>query len=315
MKPAVLIPIIIGSVLLAVGGVLIALGVRNNMAAARVTNTYEVKESFSKFDIDIETADLEFKLSPDISNKVVCEETEKDKHEVSVINNTLSIKYHDERKWHEKIFNFNTAKMKVTVYLSELEFDSLKIDMSTGDVVVPDFFTFNSVNSSLSTGDILFYADVVNDANIKTTTGYIDLEKVNASVLKLNASTGNVSLKNVHVTNGIQIDVTTGSINLDDVTAKNYKSTSSTGNVVLKNTVIENEINIHTSTGDVMFDRSDAVTLNIETSTGDVTGTFLTSKIFYVQTTTGSINVPISTEGGLCKVKTTTGDVSLSIVG
>ena len=315
MKPAILIPIIIiGSVLLVAGGVLIDIGVKNNRIAPRVTNTYTINENFSNFDINIDTADLAFKVSEDNSNKVVCEETEKDKHEVSVFNNTLTIKYHDERKWHEKIFNFNFARMKVTVYLTELEFDSLKINMSTGDVSVPNNFTFNSVNTTQSTGDCHFNANIVNESSFKTTTGYITMENMNAPALNLNVTTGDISLKNVHVTNNIQIDITTGRINLDSVTAKNYKSVSSTGMVVLKDTVIENEINIRTSTGDVRFDRSDATTLDIETSTGDVTGTFLTSKIFHVETSTGSIDVPPTTEGGLCKIKTSTGDVSLNIV-
>ena len=314
MKPAILIPIIIGSVLLVAGGVILAIGIKNSKQANPVIHNYTVEESFNKFDFQLETADLEFKTSIDGSTKVVCDETEKDVHQVSVVDNTLTIRYQNTRQWYEKIFNFNFRKMKVTVYLSELEYDSFKLNLSTGDVDVPNAFTFNNVDASLTTGDFRFNANIVNDANIKTTTGYITLENMNAPSLKLNASTGNISLKNVHVTNDIQIDVTTGRINLDDVAAKNYKSTSSTGTVVLKNTVIENEIYIRTSTGDVRFDHSDAATLDIETSTGDVTGTLLTSKIFYVQTSTGEIDVPPSTTGGLCKIKTSTGDVSIGII-
>ena len=67
------------------------------------------------------------------------------------------------------------------------------------------------------------------------------------------------------------------------------------------------------TTGDVTFDRSDASELYVDTSTGDVTGTFLTSKIFITNTTTGKIDVPETTEGGVCKINTTTGKIIIDI--
>ena len=62
------------------------------------------------------------------------------------------------------------------------------------------------------------------------------------------------------------------------------------------------------------FDKLDAENLEIETGTGDVRGTLLSSKIFMVKTSTGDIDVPETTTGGICKVKTSTGEVYIRIV-
>ena len=314
MKPVFLIPIIAGSILLVVGGALIAIGIKNNRSVQRVENLHELTGDISNFDIDLQTADFEMKLATDGNKRVVCRETTKDVHEVNLVDGTLSIKYKDLRKWHEKLFVFDYHRNKVTVYLPADTFESFKFHASTGDVIMPHNYTFNSFDALLSTGDIKTEANVTGATKIETTTGHIYLTGMNTNSVDIKASTGSINLKDVVVTEDININVTTGAIKLDNVMAKNYTSTSSTGDVTLKNSIFENEIKITTTTGDVTFDRSDAATVEVNTTTGDVSGTFLSSKIFYAQSTTGRINVPPSTTGGLCKVNTTTGDISLSIV-
>ena len=314
MKKVFLIPIIIGSVLLVIVGAVFAISIKNNKSVERVTNNYELTENFSNFDIDLQTADFEIKLATDGNKKVVCQETNKDFHEVNVVDGTLSIKYKDLRKWHEKLFVFDYHRNKVTVYLPADTFENFKFHASTGDVIISHDYTFNSFDVLLSTGDIKTEANVTGATKIETTTGQIYLTGMNADSVDIKASTGSINLKDVVVTEDINIVVTTGAIKLDNVMAKNYTSTSSTGDVTLKNSIFENEIKIATTTGDVTFDRSDAAAVEVNTTTGDVSGVFLTSKIFYAQSTTGRINVPPSTTGGLCKVNTTTGDISLSII-
>lgn len=61
------------------------------------------------------------------------------------------------------------------------------------------------------------------------------------------------------------------------------------------------------------LDRSDAAEIYVRTDTGDVTGSLLTDKIFFAETDTGDIDVPESVEGGKCKIKTDTGDISIKI--
>jgi hypothetical protein len=55
--------------------------------------------------------------------------------------------------------------------------------------------------------------------------------------------------------------------------------------------------------------------MNIETSTGSVKGTILTPKIFMIRSDTGKINVPETTTGGICRIRTSTGNISITIKG
>ena len=76
---------------------------------------------------------------------------------------------------------------------------------------------------------------------------------------------------------------------------------------------VSNNINVSRTTGDVTFNKVDAASLDIETDTGDVTGTFNSDKTFIVNTRTGNEIYPRGTTGGKCNIKTTTGDIIISI--
>ena len=59
----------------------------------------------------------------------------------------------------------------------------------------------------------------------------------------------------------------------------------------------------------LVFDRCDAAELSITTDTGDVKGTLLSDKVFIARTDTGRVHVPETTNGGKCKITTSTGDI------
>lgn len=275
-----------------------------------ISKTYDIDE-FSSINIDIKTADLEFKVSTDGAKKVVCEERKKVYHEVKVENDTLYIKSIDTRPWYEK-FDFIFNKMKVTVYIPSGLYNNLNIESSTGDIYIPQEYSFNEINVKLSTGQINIKANSINKANIESTTGDISLE-MNAKSLNIKASTGIIKLNKVAVEEKIDIKTSTGNIVLNEVTAKNIDVNSSTGVVQLVSSIIEVHIEIETSTGDVKLEKSDSNTLHIKTATGNVKGTLLTNKIFIAKTDTGKVNVPVSTTGGLCQIETDTGNINIVI--
>ena len=177
---------------------------------------------------------------------------------------------------------------------------------------VPNDFTFSDMNISVSTGDVRVKSNVTNDANIKTSTGDISLE-MNAKNFNITSSTGHQDYKNVNASGSMKLKASTGHVKMNDVKAPKLDIEVSTGGVKLTNTLVTEDIKIKTSTGDVSLVDSDAESLDIETDTGDVNLTLLTTKIFDVRTHTGRTNYPTSTSGGLCKVHTHTGDVTIVI--
>ena len=127
--------------------------------------------------------------------------------------------------------------------------------------------------------------------SIKTSTGDIDLENVSADTLDLS--------------------VTTGDVTVTAVQCRQFQSSGNTGEVSLKNVIAEQNFTIKRSTGDVTLDGCDAADMDITTDTGDVDGRLLSDKVFFVQTSTGDIDVPETTTGGRCAITTSTGDITI----
>ena len=103
-----------------------------------------------------------------------------------------------------------------------------------------------------------------------------------------------------------------GGATLEDVQCVDLNVRASTGGVKLTNAIATNKMDIKTTTGDVIFKDSDAASLKIETDTGDVRGNFLSPKIVYFDSDTGRGTYPKETSGGLCDIKTDTGNANLS---
>ena len=276
------------------------------------TNTYEISEEFSNLSMNTDTADIIFALSDDGKCRVECYEEEKAKHSVAVQENTLVIKMIDEKSWYDYI-GINFGSPKITVYLPKAEYTSLFINGSTGDIEIPKNFKFEGVDISLSTGDVNFFASASKLIIIKTSTGNICVENTSAGTLDLSASTGRITVSNVICGGDVNINVSTGRTNLNNIECKNLTSSGDTGNISLNNVIAAEKFSIKRNTGDVRFDGSDAAEILVETDTGDVTGTFLSEKTFFVETDTGSVDVPESITGGRCEITTNTGDIELDI--
>ena len=316
MKKAVVIPlIIVGSVFVVAGSVLLGLGLSNEIKQEEIlTHTYEIKEAVTNFELKLNTADLEFKVSTDGTNKIVLEEKEKQYHEVKEENGTLFINAIDTKPWYEKIFMFSFKKMTVTFYLTETSYETFNLKSATGDVLIPGDFTFENETIELSTGDINSKAIVNKALSIKTNTGDVTLTDIKPESLTLITDTGNTNLENVEVTNDVVLSASTGRINVKNSKAVNANIKTSTGKVNLEGYVGSGSLEINTSTGDVVIADSDAASINIATSTGDVNATFLTGKSISYETRTGDVNVP-SSIGEPCHIKTSTGDITVAIKG
>ena len=298
------------------------------------TNSYEITEEFTNISVKTGTSDIVFSPSQDGKTKVVCYEDTKMKHSVNIIDGTLTVVETDTRKWYEYIsWGANT---KITVYLPQNEYSNLYIKNSTGDILVPSEFSFESVNITVSTGDVNFKGSANSDVKIKSSTGDIafgngeTIEK--AKGVKLYASTGDISAKNLSIENleivvttgrvtvekvdclgDVKIEVSTGKTTMTDITCKNFFSDGDTGRITLKSVIAEGKFDIERDTGDVIFENSDAKDIFVETDTGDVEGSLLSSKVFVVETDTGRKRVPQTTSGGVCKISTDTGDIIITI--
>lgn len=255
-------------------------------------NRYEIYEPFKNISIESDTADIVFIPSETASTSVVCNESDSAKHLVTVEGENLVIRLDYTRKWYNYI-GITFSSPKITVYLPEGEYGELSVKTHTGDIIIPNNFTFNSVNISLSTGDVIGCASSLKDTEIKTSTGDIRLENLSAASLDLTVSTGRVTLC--------------------DITCDKFTSKGDTGKISMENVIVTEKLSVERSTGDVKFEKCDAAEIFIETDTGDVKGSLLSDKVFITKTDTGDITVPDTLSGGRCEITTDTGDINITI--
>ena len=261
-------------------------------SAKYVTNTYAPEGVFDRIEISSKEGDILFKPAGDGRCTVVCVERERMKHRVVIEDGTLTISAEDEREWYDHLSLFS-KHTSVTVYLPADRYESLTLRGSTGDVSLPDPFTFGQIDAAVSTGDITCAASV-------------------EGLLRIRGSTGNVTLKDLSA-GKTDIALSTGDVTLRDLDCQDLFVKSSTGEVKLKNVIAVQSLHIETDTGDVTFDSCDAGQIQVSVSTGDVTGTLRSRKRFITKTSTGSVKVPDPSEGGRCEITTSTGDIEIEI--
>ena len=304
MKKGFVFLIVFGSIILVAGsaafGLAIAKGAfSNNGFTKEVTKEYVLEDSYSKIDVDVVTADLTFKPAEDDMTKVVSVEKEKIHHTVKVSNDTLVIREEDERKFYEKWFGF-MGRMKLTVYLPESTYSELKIELTTGDTLVEDAFSFDK-------------------QNIKSTTGNVKLSNVSGSAANIKVTTGSIILSNYNLSGSLDVDTTTGDFNLDNVQCNKATLHTTSGDFKLNDLIVTGDfdperpnLDISGTTSEITFKNCDARNIKMKTTTGDIKGNFLTEKNIDAETTTGHPKVDSnSLAADKCYVRTTTGDIDI----
>ena len=282
-------------ILLSLTGVLVililaGLGRSIYLNSTEVIEIYNIEEPCT--DIKIEGKDLDVIIySSNNENKVVYSENKKVTIETKVIDGVLIINQNDNRKFYDMLFNF--SDFEVNLYLTEELINSLNIKGQVGDIEINKGFTFSNVDISNSTGDVEFKSNVKNNLSISN-------------------STGDVEIENSNVGESLNIETKTGDIELSNTNCNKLDIKVSTGNTELVNTLVTTDFKMEGSTGDVKFDEFDASNIEVSVGTGNVKGTIKSSKIFIAKSKTGSVSVPETVTGGVCKITTSTGNIKIS---
>lgn len=276
------------------------------------TNITEITETFDNISISTETADVVFALSDDGACSVECYEDKKAKHAVTVENDTLVVKVDNQKSWYDYI-GFCFGSQKVTVYLPKAEYSALSVDGLTGNVEIAKDYSFESVDISLTTGNVDFCAAVTGAVKVKTSTGNIDVKNNTVGALAITATTGNVRVSDVTCKGAIAVDISTGNVSMTDVSCDSISSKGTTGNTTLNNVIVIDNMSIERSLGDIKLSKCDAADIYLQTSTGNVTGSLLSEKVFVTHTDRGTVRVPETTSGGKCKITTSSGNIVITI--
>lgn len=312
------IAIIISAIVVVVGLALALIGMLlmrfdfNGLDSSRYqTNTHEISEEFNNILIDAKTADISFTLSQDGACRVVCFEDERELHSVTVQDGTLQIRVEKSEWYHFVGIRFRSPS--ITVSLPKAAYDSLEIDVDTGDVTLPREFSFTNATVESDTGDVSWQATVSETLTVTSDTGKLQVAEVSPKQLLVENGTGDTSIGKAKVAELLQVKTGTGKMTLFEIECGAFTAESNTGDVEIRDLLATGAILIDTDTGSVDLDACDAATITIHTDTGDVSGILLSEKIFVTKTKTGDVDVPKGTSGGICEVTTDTGDIELSV--
>jgi len=310
--------IIIAAVILVIGIAFCSVTLINNSdltifeTSKCETNDYEIDSEFKNISITTTTSDIVLVPSNDKRTTVICYEKPKEKHKVTVKDDTLFIELNDTRKWYEYI-GISFSSTKITVNIPKDEYNSLNIRSHTGRVDIPDGYVFDNIDVITTTGDIAINASAKKNFKAEASTGNITVANAEAGAIDLSVSTGKISVTDLICAGEASFSTSTGKTELNNLKCLCLMSEGSTGSLILDKVTAKTTFSIIRDTGDVIFDECDAAEIFVETDTGDVKGNFLSDKIFLVETDTGHIEVPKTIRGGKCEITTDTGDIKINI--
>lgn len=217
------------------------------------TRTHIIEEGFKSISITTDTADIEFVKMTGDGCLVLCKELEKESHTVSVVGDTLVIERNDTQKWYDHISFFSFDTPKIRIELPGNIYSSLTINSNTGDIQIPDDFTFDSIDIKASTGDVSCKASTVNDLKIKLSTGYINAEGITAGSINFTTSTGGIKLDKCDA-GELVIKTDTGNVSGSLMSSKVFICKTDTGRITVPETTKGGKCEITTDTGDIKLE-------------------------------------------------------------
>ena len=278
---------------------------------------YAIQENFKNIDLDVSNFDVKLVKASDGKCSVSCGESDKTNFEVSVDGDTLIIDQKDRRKWYEHIcfFGFGYGEnMTVTVNLPEEKYEELSLKAVSGDIDVPNEFSFMKSKLQSTSGDISYKANTDGSLSLLAVSGDIAVENADTGDMFLKTTSGEISAANCKISSSSEIVTTSGDIELDNFNTGSAEIVSTSGEVELDSFIAEDGVTVKTTSGDITLRVSDAGSFNLKSTSGCVEGSILSPKKFNVSSTSGNIHVPYGDEnGGLCEIKTTSGDVNIKI--
>ncbi|MBE6634635.1 MAG: DUF4097 domain-containing protein [Ruminococcaceae bacterium] len=294
MKKIIMISLIVAASLLLVGGLIflvLSLNADSIFSVTLTERTQDIPEGITSIEVDTEVYDIEVVRA---SDKPFLKVNENSRRPVMIYTSGTSLVI--EEMEDESIAGFfarafsRIKDCRITLYIPDTEFDLFDISTETGNIAIEDSFKAKKTELESETGNITLTGASTGALDISTETGNILIDSVTALAAEIETDTGNISL----------IDSSAESLNAE----------SDTGNLSISNSSVQKSTDISTATGNVTLNVFSSAGITVETDTGDVSGRLSCEMIFYARSTTGKVSVPKSTSGGLCDIRSATGDIT-----
>lgn len=275
--------------------------------------SFTIEEEFRSIEINCADSDVRFKKSDDGSCRVECIQEEKTIHTAEVMNEVLTISQTDKRKTSDHfVIMFNFEETGVTVYLPEDEYESLYVKTLSGDIAIPEGFSFSDAEMSSASGDIMCQAKASGSITVKSKSGDAVVMNSSAEDILAKSLSGDVMINSADAGSKLTAEALSGDVEVRDINTDKLSASSTSGDIELFR-IEASEFDAVTTSGDVEFSGCDADDIRMKSTSGDITGSLLSEKQFSVHIVSGYAKVPQSSGTGKCDVTTTSGDIHITI--
>ncbi len=245
---------------------------RFNTQETQVVN-HTVSESFTHISVDVSDCDVRFVSSHGDTCRVDCPESPNLSYSISVEQGTLTITEQDDTAWYHHV-GIDLEPKELVVYLPQQTYGTLKLKTVTGNVSLPQDFSFVDATISTTSGTLQCASAVSGEATMETISGDVDITGWTPQTLQIQSTSADVRLSQV---------------------------------------VVANSCRVENVSGDVHLNGCDAQSLVINTVSGDISASLCTGKTFSTQTVSGDVDVPSNFSGGSCNLTTVSGDITCTI--
>lgn len=289
-----------------------------DMGKNRVEQSFQLKDSFRDIQIDCDACDLYIKPAGSGEPAVHYEGDKRYLPTVELRDGTLYVDATDKRDlpWYLRVFDvnfFSWIDNRVTVTLPETALGALKIEHASGKTELDAGLSFASLDLRAASGAVELSCDVTERLFVDCASGAVNLSGIRCGSAEVESSSGGVALSDMTVEGALTIRHSSGGTTLEQVQCGSLDIDSSSGTIHLTDTLAAETFTVSSSSGGIKLTDCDGGEISLHTGSGSVKGTLRTEKIFYANAGSGSVHVPESTSGGICRVKTGSGSIDLDI--
>ncbi len=270
--------------------------------------TFEIADAFDEIEIENASGTIRVEKAQDGVCRAVCTQTDSYRYEVGVKEGALKIR--GVRSGVFGIIGFGSGDAGVCLYLPEKTYAEIEIETASGDVTIYEGLTFRDVDMDAASGNLNFRAVCTGILEVDTSSGDVKIGGT-ANGVKIETASGSVAL--TADAQNVSVETTSGDVKIESKKIETARISTTSGDVTFDGAQF-GSLRVGSTSGSIEFIDSDAQKIEARTVSGDVSGNLLTDKIFNIHTTSGDVEAPRSVgSGGECDIKTTSGDVDITV--
>lgn len=261
-----------------------AIGKLNYKNTISPKEDFIVNEKFNDIKLDLIATDLVINYGDENKIEYVGDnDLDELKLEFEVANDTLKI---NEYSKNSRINNLNT---KCILTLEKELYNSMKLGTVSGNIMVDNL----KANKNIS---------------IDTSSGYIEINTVNADDIQLEIVSGNLDIKNIFANSYLKLDNSSGFINLENIKTKEFDLNTISGDIdIYKVNALEG--NIDSSSGNISIMEGDIDYFTLYSVSGDI-DLIGDAKNMNIDTSSGDVSIKGKSDD--IKVETISGDIVIA---